>query len=125
MLSILGQRLDGNVSDGTLGFVEVGVASGESADGEEVIGDAVQAPAGESDVGGGECDRELLRRRIVAFLVIGPEVVVEELAGGKAVPVPITRGELDAGAVLVGDLDAGVFLKSLMMVLGGSRVGGD
>ena len=52
-------RLNGDGGDGALGFVEVGVASGQSTHGEqvavaEIIGDAVQAPAGEGYVGGGE-----------------------------------------------------------------------
>jgi hypothetical protein len=70
------------------------------------LGRCFRAP-GEGHIRSGKCDRELLRRRIVALVVIGPESVVEELARVKSLAVPITQDKLDAGAVLVGKLDAG------------------
>lgn len=72
-----------------------------------MLGHPIEPPAGEGHVGGGKGDAELLRRSPLPFIVVGPELVVEELARVKALPDPITQDKLNAGAVLVGKLDAG------------------
>jgi hypothetical protein len=111
--SLLPDGHDGDIGNEDEGGVHVTVARRARANSEEValaemFGDAIQSPTGEGHVSGGEGDRQLLWWCILAVVVIGPEAVVEELARVKALPIPIAQDELDAGTVLVGDLDTGV-----------------
>ncbi len=94
--SLLPDRLNGDVCNNQVSRIDVGVASGDGAKGEEVaiaemLGHPIEPPPGEGHIRSGKRDAELLRRRIVALVVIGPEAVVEELARVKALPVPITQ----------------------------------
>lgn len=74
-------RFDGNAHDRALDRLQVGIPGGQSANGERVavaesVGDALQPPAEQRDVRGGERDGQLLWRRIVACDGIGLEPVV-------------------------------------------------
>ena len=83
--SLLPDGLDGNRRNHEVSRIHVGVASGDGTKSEEVavaemLGHPIEPPPGESHVGSGKPDKELLWRRSLAVVVIGPESVVEHLA---------------------------------------------
>lgn len=111
---------NGDAGDERLVSVQVGVAVGERAHGEEVavaeaVAEGVQAPAGEGHVRGGESEGHFLRRLVlVAFGIrVRFERVVNQLAGEESMPVLITEGELDAGTGLVSGEDAIAFFENI------------
>ena len=89
--------------------VEIGIAFGQDMDrGEfilpEQISQPTETPAQDHHIGGGEGEREFLRR---CALVIAPDWiwfqgVINQLAGVKAVAMLLVEKELDAGAILTG-----------------------
>ena len=98
--------------------VEVGVAFGQDADGGQVVflelvGQQAEPPAENHHVGGGEGEREFLRRRVL--VVVGVRVwfqgVFNQLAGVEAAALVFVEVELDAGAILAGGGVTGIIFR--------------
>jgi len=96
---------DGDGGDKGRVAVNVGVAFGEGAHGGQVIflqlvGQQAEPPAEHHHIGGGEREREFLRRLvlIVGGIRVGFERVFDQLAGVKATALVVRQVELDAGA---------------------------
>ena len=107
---------DGDGGDEGLVAVEIGVAFWQDVDGGEVIfaelvGQQAEPPAENHHVGGGEGEREFLRRRvlILAGVRVGFQGVINQLAGVEAAPALLVEMELDTGAILDGGGIAVVF----------------
>lgn len=128
--STFAERLNGDGGDVSFVSIQVGVAVGQSAHGEqvavaEVFGEAFEPPAQNHHVGSGEGEREFFRwslrsLRTATFAtiaaVIGFETVVQKLAGVEAVAVlapclRISQEELDTRTVLLGGEDAFAFFE--------------
>jgi len=109
-------RSDGDGNDEGSGVVEIGISFGHDVDRGEIIfaeqiGQPTETPAQNHHVGGGEDEREPLRRRVL--VIMGVRVwfqgVMNQLAGVKAVAVFLVEMEFDAGTILDGGGIAVVF----------------
>jgi len=113
---------DGDGGDEGLVAVEIGVAFWQDVDGGEVIfaelvGQQAEPPAENHHVGGGEGEREFLRRClrtatiVVAGVRVGFQRVINQLAGVEAVAVILVEMELDTGAKLAGAGVTGIIFE--------------
>ena len=95
-----------------------GVAFGQSADGGEVIflelvGQVAEPPAEHHHIGGGEGERDFLRRLVLVVLSIGVwfQRVFDQLAGVEGAACVFRQVELDAGAILAGRGVTGILFE--------------
>lgn len=93
-----------------------GVAFGQDADGGEVVflkpvGQVAEPPAQDHHVGGGERERQFLRRLV--FVVLSIRVwlqrVLDQLAGMEGPACVFRQMELDGGAIPAGRGVTGIF----------------
>ena len=117
-MSALGNGRDGDGGDKVHVAVNLGVAFGEGADcGQviflELVSQQAEPPAEQHHVGGGEREREFLRRRIlvVASVRVWFQRVINQLAGVKTTALVFGQVELDAGAILAGGGVAGIIFE--------------
>ncbi len=94
---------EGHVADG------LGVALGQDADGGEVVflkpvGQVAEPPAQDHHIGGGERERQFLRRLVLIVLSIRVwlQRVLNQLAGVEGPATVFRQVELDGGAVSAG-----------------------
>ena len=98
------------------GAVEIGITFGQHVDRGEVvfaeqIGQPAEMPAQDHHIGGGEGEREFLRRGVlvIARVWIGFQGIINQLTGMEATPALLVEMELDTGTILDGGGIAIVF----------------
>src|ERR1035438_6213880 len=87
------------------------IAFGQDADGgkfifTESVGEEIEAPAEDDDIGGGERERQFLRRHslVILGIRIGVERVINQLAGVETTAMMFIFVKLNAGGIGDGGL---------------------